>query len=100
MPLSLSLHAGDVAELQTPLLAVALAGGEALPDALAPVDRAVGGAIGRALARRDFRGGRDERCTWAAPMRASSACCSSAWARPRTAAPRSSAPAPWRAAPP
>jgi leucyl aminopeptidase len=60
MPLSLSLHAGDVAGIQTPLLAVALAAGEALPDALGPVDHAVGGAIGRALARRDFRGGRDE----------------------------------------
>jgi leucyl aminopeptidase len=60
MPLSLSLHAGPPAELRTPLLAVALAGGEQLPEALAPVDQALHGAIGRALARRDFRGGRDE----------------------------------------
>ncbi len=60
MPLSLSLHAGAPADLRTPLLAVALAAGEALPEALAALDQTVGGAIGRALARRDFRGGRDE----------------------------------------
>jgi leucyl aminopeptidase len=60
MPLSLSLHAGPPADLSTPLLAVALAAGEALPAALAPVDAALHGALGRALARRDFRGARDE----------------------------------------
>ncbi len=60
MPLSLSLHPGAPAELSTPLLAVALAADEALPEALAPLDRSLGGAIARALSRRDFRGGRDE----------------------------------------
>ena len=60
MPITLSLHAGPAAELRTPILAVALAPDEALPEALASVDAALGGAVGRALARRDFRGGRDE----------------------------------------
>ncbi len=60
MPLTLSLHAGPPAELATPLLAVALAADEPLPAALAPVDQALGGALARALARRDFRGARDE----------------------------------------
>jgi leucyl aminopeptidase len=60
MPLSLSLHAGDLAGLSTPLLAVALAADEPMPEALAALDGALHGAVGRALARRDFRGGRDE----------------------------------------
>lgn len=60
MPLALSLHAGAPAELSTPLLAVALGSGETLPDALGSLDQQLGGALGRALARRDFRGGRDE----------------------------------------
>ena len=60
MPISLSLHAGPPAELAAPLLAVALAADEALPHALGALDQTTGGAIGRALARRDFRGGRDE----------------------------------------
>jgi leucyl aminopeptidase len=60
MPISLSLHAGAPADLRTALLAVALAADEALPDALAPLDATLGGAMARALARRDFRGARDE----------------------------------------
>jgi hypothetical protein len=46
---------------------------------------AVDGAIGARLARATSAAGATRRCTWAAPSRASSACCSSAWARPRTA---------------
>ena len=60
MPLTLSLHAGAPAELTTPLLAVALAADEPLPGTLAPLDAALGNVVGRALARRDFRGARDE----------------------------------------
>ncbi len=59
MALALSLATG-VAELATPLLAVALAPGEALPESLAPLDARLNGALGRAIARRDFRGARDE----------------------------------------
>lgn len=60
MPLDFQLAADAPSTLQTPLLAVALASGEALPPSLADLDGRMGGAIGRALARRDFRGGRDE----------------------------------------
>jgi leucyl aminopeptidase len=63
----LSLHASHAAltAVDTPLLAVFCHAGTngspiALPDALAPLDAALQGAIGRTLARRDFRGGRDE----------------------------------------
>ncbi|MDQ6926813.1 MAG: hypothetical protein M3154_11345, partial [Candidatus Eremiobacteraeota bacterium] len=60
MPLAFTLETSALADLATPLLAVALAPDESLPDALAPVDARFGGALGRAIARRDFRGARDE----------------------------------------
>ena len=60
MALTFTLERGAVADVSTPLLAVALAPDEALPAALAPLDARVAGALGRAIARRDFRGGRDE----------------------------------------
>lgn len=60
MTLALTAAAPDFGGLDTPLLVVALAAGAALPTELAPVDTATGGALGRAIARRDFRGGRDE----------------------------------------
>ena len=60
MPLTLSVRRLDAGALDTPLLVIALAPSEALPAPLAAVDEALGGALGRALARRDFRAGRDE----------------------------------------
>jgi leucyl aminopeptidase len=60
MPLSLNVAAPDLAGLDTPLLVVALPSAPTLSSELAPVDAATGGALGRALTRRDFRGGRDE----------------------------------------
>lgn len=60
MPLSLNVAAPDLAGHDTPLLVVALASAPALSGDLTTIDTATGGALGRALARRDFRGGRDE----------------------------------------
>ena len=60
MTLSLTAAAPDFTALETPLLAIALPNAAALGDDLRPVDAITNGALGRALARRDFRGGRDE----------------------------------------
>ncbi|MDF1503711.1 leucyl aminopeptidase [Roseisolibacter sp. H3M3-2] len=60
MPLQFALSVDAPHALSTPLLAVALAADEALPGALSELDARLGGALGRTLARRDFRGGRDE----------------------------------------
>jgi leucyl aminopeptidase len=49
-----------VTDIETPLLAVAVTAGAELPAALAPLDQATGGALGRALASGDFKGKRDE----------------------------------------
>ena len=63
----LSLLASHAApsQVQTPMLAVFLPAGTngaplSCPAALAPLDAALHGALARTLARRDFRGGRDE----------------------------------------
>ena len=58
--LSLTVASPDFAGLDTPLLVVALSAGPTLTGELAPIDHLTAGALGRALARRDFRGGRDE----------------------------------------
>ena len=60
MTLSLTAAAPDFTALETPLLAIALPSSPTLGDDLRPVDTLTGGALGRALTRRDFRGGRDE----------------------------------------
>jgi leucyl aminopeptidase len=60
MTLSLSSAAPDLGALDTPLLVVALATAPKMSAELQPVDTITGGALGRALTRRDFRGGRDE----------------------------------------
>jgi len=60
MSLSLTVAAPDFSTLETPLLVVALAAGPTMSDELKPIDSVTGGALGRALGRRDFRGGRDE----------------------------------------
>jgi leucyl aminopeptidase len=60
MPLSLSLSQAAPDSLDTPLLVVALGADEALPASLGTLDGTLHGVVGRALSRRDFRGGRDE----------------------------------------
>jgi leucyl aminopeptidase len=60
MTLSLTTAAPDLGGLETPLLVVALATAPTMNDDLRAVDTITNGALGRALGRRDFRGGRDE----------------------------------------
>jgi leucyl aminopeptidase len=60
MTVALTTAAPDFASLDTPLLVVALATNPTLTDDLKPIDSVTSGALGRALGRRDFRGGRDE----------------------------------------
>src|SRR6266700_702958 len=47
-------------QIATPLLAVALAQGSAVPASLADLDRAAGGIVARAITSGDFKGKRDE----------------------------------------
>src|SRR6266568_46392 len=49
-----------LAQIETPLLAVALAQGGAVPASLAELDRATGGVVARAITSGDFKGKRDE----------------------------------------
>ncbi len=60
MMLSLSAGRAELGALDTPLLVIALPADAELDAALTPLDRTLGGALGRTIARRDFRGGRDE----------------------------------------
>ena len=61
MPLALSLGRADFSALDVPLLAIALDPATSAPAGeLATLDRALGGAIARLVAARDFRGARDE----------------------------------------
>lgn len=68
MTTMLSLHVSHAAvtAVDTPLLAVflpaAATGAITMPDSLRSLDDAMQGALSRTLARRDFRGGRDETC--------------------------------------
>src|SRR6185503_12290918 len=59
MTLSLTA-AASLADLDTPLLVLALAKGVTATGEFDPANKATGGALARALNRRDFRGGRDE----------------------------------------
>ncbi len=60
MPISYSLVPAAPDAVETPLLVVVLPADPTLPAALSGIDRQLNGAITRTLARRDFRGGRDE----------------------------------------
>src|SRR5260370_26811234 len=55
-----SAVAAALASVDTPLLAVALALGSAVPPSLSEFDRAAGGVVSRALTSGDFKGKRDE----------------------------------------
>jgi leucyl aminopeptidase len=60
MPLTLSVRRADPGAVETPLLIVALPPGATVGEDLTALDGALGGALGRTLSRKDFRGGRDE----------------------------------------
>ncbi|WP_309669267.1 leucyl aminopeptidase [Gemmatimonas sp.] len=60
MPFSLQLSHAAPASVDSPLLAIVLSQDLTLDDALRAVDSPLAGAIQRSIARRDFRGGRDE----------------------------------------
>jgi leucyl aminopeptidase len=55
-----TLVSTPLAEIDSPLLAVAVAAGTDLPASLGPLDQASGGALSRAMASGDFKGKRDE----------------------------------------
>jgi leucyl aminopeptidase len=55
-----STTAKPLAQVETPLLAVAVPQGAPLPASLAELDRAAGGALGRATGAGDYKGKRDE----------------------------------------
>ena len=49
-----------LSQVDTPLLAVAVAQSSAVPASLADLDRAAGGVVARVIASGDFKGKRDE----------------------------------------
>jgi leucyl aminopeptidase len=55
-----TIAAKPLAQIETPLLALALAAGSDVPASLAELDGAAGGVISRALKSGDFKGKRDE----------------------------------------
>ncbi len=59
MPLTIAVRRAELGA-NTPLLVVALPPDATLSPPLTALDGALGGALGRTLARKDFRGGRDE----------------------------------------
>src|SRR5258708_39478306 len=54
------IASAPLAQVDVPLLAVALAQGSALPTSLADLDHAAGGVVARVIASGDFKGKRDE----------------------------------------
>src|SRR5688572_4786624 len=60
MALELAVRSADPSAVRTPLLAVLLPSGNALPAGLKQLDAAMDGALLTALKRGDFRGSRDE----------------------------------------
>ena len=60
MTLSFTAGSAELGAIDAPLLVIALPSGATLDAALSPLDGVLGGALGRTLERRDFRGARDE----------------------------------------
>src|SRR5437016_12833132 len=54
------VESATLAQVDGPLLAVALGQGSVLPTSLADLDRAAGGVVGRVITSGDFKGKRDE----------------------------------------
>lgn len=67
MAIAFSAKRGDPARTATPLLVVALPSEPSFPTALRGVDAKFGGALSRALRRKDFQGGKDEALLLFAP---------------------------------
>ncbi len=67
MSLLFDLRAGDPSRAATPLLAIALPSEPSFPRALAALDAKYGGALSRAVRRKDFQGGKDESLLLFAP---------------------------------
>lgn len=59
-PVSFDTRAGDPGRAATPLLVIALPAEPSMPRALAALDKKYGGALSRAIRRKDFQGGKDE----------------------------------------
>ncbi len=55
-----TVAAKPLAQVETPLLAIAVSQGTSLPASLADLDRAAGGVLARALGAGDYKGKRDE----------------------------------------
>ena len=60
MPISLQLSNAAPASVDSPLLVIILPQDPSLDDAVRAVDTPLAGAMQRSIARRDFRGARDE----------------------------------------
>jgi leucyl aminopeptidase len=60
MPFRITSSGAEPATLDTPLLVIALARNASIPAPLGALDKSLGGALGRSVSRRDFRGDRDE----------------------------------------
>ena len=60
MPFETTVSSAAPAGHSTPLLAIAVPQGSALPPSLSPLDGSTGGALGRLYAAADFTGKRDE----------------------------------------
>src|SRR5256885_10042099 len=58
--LTSGVASAPLAQVDTPLLAVALAQGSAVPASLTDLDHAAGGVVARAITSGDFKGKRDE----------------------------------------
>ena len=67
MSIAFSVRVGDPARAATPLLVVALPAEPSVPRALAALDTRYGGALSRAIRRKDFQGGKDEALLLFAP---------------------------------
>ena len=67
MAIAFDVRAGDPARAATPLLVLALPSDPSMPRALAALDKRYGGALTRAIRRKDFQGGRDEALLLFAP---------------------------------
>ena len=91
---TISGAAPDFGTLDVPLLVVALPTSPSVTPELAAVDAATNGALGRAIARRDFRGGRDETLHLAGGERGVQRVLLVGMGPARIARPRSDVPAP------
>jgi leucyl aminopeptidase len=67
MTLKLAVRRADAGAIDTPLLVAALGPDERPAPELSEADRRLGGALGRAVERRDFRGARDETLHFSGP---------------------------------